>query len=254
MQEALMRVDTLHRRIAQDVSVMYDDVSAIFPARMPKAYVTRSMNIRQFLDKLNRVCEPYHVFNEIKDDPTLAIGEIIQTGIWVSADELPENGSAADARVIWNMHPDTKRFQWSNYYWNRKRFYFWQLMMHELIHRHQDTAPNGDRDPRRYRVDAQDRDTKLEQEYLGNCDEIETHAHDAALELFVWWPQLTFRQAVAAAKEIKGPTPPTMHTYTKTFSPSHPALKHFKRKLRAWYDTLQKNAEFYQSLQLAKIA
>jgi hypothetical protein len=86
-------------------------------------------------------------------------------------------------------------------------------------------------------------------------DEIQTHAHDAALELLVWWPKASYRQAVANAKQVTGPTPSTYMLYQAAFMecPGHPALKHFKRKMRAWYDHVTANADFYNSLQLVSI-
>ena len=253
-REDTLRVDALHRRLAHDVRVMYDAVSDAFPARMPKHFEQRSCNIRHFIDNLNEVCEPFNVFNEIKDDPNQAVGTIITSGIWIADSELPENGSEADARVLWHMNPATKRFQWTRYHWNRRRFYFWQLMMHELIHRHQPTSNTG-REPRVYRTDADTRELKEQQEYYGNYEEIETHAHDAALEFFVWWPDLTLRQCMAAAWDVKAPTPPTFLLFMQAFleSPKHPAVAHFKRKLSAWFDMVHKNANFYSGLQLAKI-
>src|SRR4051812_6624980 len=67
LREDALRVDALHRRLANDVKVMYDAVSEVLPARMPKCYESRAMNVRPFLDKLNDVCAPFNVFNEIKE-------------------------------------------------------------------------------------------------------------------------------------------------------------------------------------------
>lgn len=244
-----MRTDVLYKRIAADVRVLFDVVNPLFPITLPKQFESRNMNFRQFIDKLNAVTDPLGIYNEIEYDASVKIGEFgAVSGLWIPKTELPENHSFADVRVLWHIHPKTKRIQWSTYFWNRRRFYFWQLVMHELIHRYQTSEKT-----RVHRVVATDRKEKEQQAYYGNYDEVETHAHDAALELFVWWRDEPFRQAVAQARLIGGLTPPTVNTYDVFFPKGHPARRHFCRKMRAWYDTIRKNAEFYESLGLVKL-
>lgn len=247
-----MRVDALHRRVAADVRALHEPLSVLFPPRLPKVYETRDMNIRGFIRRLNTACEPRKVFNEIKDDKAAAISDIIIEGLWVSPPDLPQNGSAADVRLIWNLHPKLKRFTMTPYHWRRRRFYFYQLLMHELIHRHQNALhPNDGRVYRPRGVD--DRDAQEKQKYLGTVDEIETHAHDTMVELVTWFPQLPYRKALSALLDVKGPTPSTYAMYTKTFSKDHPAFVHYKRKLDSWYDIVRKNLDFYESLELASL-
>lgn len=245
-----MRVDTLHKKMAQDVRVVHESLAGVLPVRMPKIYETREMNVRSFLARLNKVTEPLNVFNELKEDPMEAEGTLSTSGLWNTAGELPENGSYADVRLIWHVHPKTKRVKMTPHKWNRHRFYFYQLLMHELMHRHQD-----DTSERVYRARSEDRETKESQTYYGATSEIEAHAHDAALELRAWWPAVPFRTAVSYAKEVMNPTPSTYMLYQVAFMdcPSHPAMKHFKRKLRAWYDLLDKQADFYDALQLPSL-
>ena len=219
---------------------------------MPKCYESRQMNIRQFIAKLNRHTEPFSVYNETKDVPTQTVGSIVTSGLWLAKCRLPENGSNADVRIIWEMNPKTNRFDMTPWHWKRRRFYFYELLMHELIHRHQGPAE------RRYRVRADDRETKESQEYYGTTTEIETHAHESALELKFWWPQLSFTDALREAKNfkhIRGSTPPTFTLYTTAFAecPTHPAVAHFKRKMRGFYRVIEQNMDFYASLKLESL-
>lgn len=245
-----MRVDTLYHRMATDVKQIHDAILPIFPVKMPARYETQTMNIRHFITKLNGVMEPFNVFNEIKDNLIQKEGTITTEGLWLSKSRLPENGSGADVRIIWNLHPKTKRFQMSPYHWKRRRFYFYELLMHELIHRHQPETE------RVYRTRSEDRDTKEEQEYYGQTSEIETYAHESALELKIWWPHLSRRDAIAEAYQFTNQqTPPTYVLFMHAFEecPKHPAVAHFKRKVKAFYATIEKHQDFYDSLQLSSL-
>lgn len=251
-----MRVDALHQKICRDVQEVYPVVSAIFPATMPAAYQHKPISIRNFVKKLNTVTEDFGLFNEIKEDKTLDRDQIFMTGLWLAKEELPENGSRADIRIIWHLHPDTKRFEFNQPSWNRRRYYFWQMFFHELIHRYQDTYRAPERDIRVYRPRTTMRDTKEEQEYYGNYDEIEAHSHNAAMEFFLWWGHLSLRDAIYEAQSYTGRmVTPTYNTYHETFcdTPNHPAMKHFKRKLRVWYAVVKKNPDWYLSLGLPNL-
>jgi hypothetical protein len=242
-----MQVDALHRSIADDVRVMHTTVRRTLPAGMP-ARAGHAMNLKAFVRRLNVVMEPLRVFNEMKTDAEVDPGSVRTTGLWVPKHELPENGSAADIRIIWHMK--TKRVQMTQPEWTRRRYFFWQTYMHELVHRYQ-----NQRNIRVYRPQTSSRDGRAEQTYYCNYDEIEAYAHDAALELLTWWGHLPFREATTEALMYHGRVvTPTYLLYDATFgdTPDHPALKQFKRKLRLWYDVV-KASEIYQLIQLPNL-
>lgn len=251
-----MRVDTLHRRIEKDVRVIHDAVRDLLPVQLPSQYESRAMNVRAFLDKLNQSTEPLGVFNELELDKTVPVGECDMTGLWLGKDELPENDSYADLRVIWHMHPDTKRFVLTPTSWNRRRFFWWEMTLHELVHRHQDVYRTPEQDIKVFRPRTTRRDIKEEQAYYGSYDEIEAHAHNAALEFVMWWPELSLRDAIRAAIAYTGRVlTPTYNLYEMTYcdTPKHPAKRTFKRKVQAWYDLMKKRPDIYQMLELPKL-
>jgi hypothetical protein len=212
------------------------------------------MSLRSFIDRLNTVTEKFGIFNEIQPDREVEVGQIVGTGLWLGGGELPENGSSADIRILFHVHPDSKRFKLTQAEWNRRRFYWWQLVMHELIHRHQDTAAQGH--TRVFRPWSTNRDTKAEQEYYGDYDEIETHSHDAALELVLWWPHLNLRQAIREAVQHSGrAVTPTYNYYMGAFAetPDHPAVKIYRRKLRIWYGLIKAAVDTYTFLEMPKL-
>lgn len=250
-----MQLAVLHRKIAEDTRAVHAVVSKIFPVQIPAQYDGQPVSIQRFITRLNRVTEPLDLFNEIKEDKEVSPGQIFNTALWIADHELPENDSRAAIRVLWHLHPTTRRVVLTQTEWNRRRYYFWQMVMHELIHRHQETKRTAV-DPRVYRPTSTQRDIKKEQEYYGNCDEIETHSHAAAVELLSWWGHLGYREAVHEALTYSGRVvSPTFQTYMTSFgdTPNHPALKHFKRKVRAWYKVVLADWEIYEILALPNL-
>lgn len=251
-----MRVDILHRKITRDAMVMYAAVSKILPAQMPSRYEGHMVNIQNFVKRLNVATEPLGFFHEIAWDKTIKPGDVFQSGLWLYKDDLPENGSTADIRLLWHLHPDTKRIILTQAEWARRRFYFWMLLLHELIHRYQETYRAPETDIKIYNPRSTQRDSKEAQLYYGNCDEIEAHSHNAAVELLYWWGHLDFRAAIREALSYNGRVlTPTYNMYDVTFIDTlgHPAMKHFKRKLRQWYNEIKKNPDLYTTLELPNL-
>lgn len=247
-----MRVDALHRRVSKDVSLMYDAVNKVLTPSMPRRYNEGRMNIRPFVARLNSATLPFNVVTDLLPDPTMKPELLVQSGMWLSADALPENGTDADVRVLWHTHPSTARLTLTPRLWARRRFYYFELLMHELIHRHQDQK-DPDHDFRVYRPRTEDVKQIEEQKYYGSVDEIEAYAHNAAMEFATWWPDATLRQCMEMSFDVKGPTPPSYITYYSIFETGHPAYQHFMKKLKSWFAVVHANREFYQSLELAKI-
>lgn len=250
-----MRVDILHQHIRRDVAMMQAAVANVLPDAFPDHYTTKRMNVRSFVRRLNAITEPFRIFNELERDVTTRPGTMQTTGLWLGKDELPENGSSADVRVIWHIHPSTRLLTVTPTDWQRYRFYFWQMVMHELVHRAQDVYRQPDIDIKNFRPVATSRELKEQQKYYGNYDEIEAHSHDAAAEFLIWWSDLSYRDAVNAALDYTGRTViPTYNFYASSFDgTAHPAMRTFRRKCRAWYQELKKHPDFFATLNLPKL-
>jgi hypothetical protein len=252
-----MRVDVLHKRINEDARVMYDAVATVLPPQMPPRYAKHALTLSAFIARLNRVTEPLNVFNELIPDRTTEPGTVMNTGLWLPKSELPENESYADVRVLWHTHPTTKRVSLTPVEWQRRRFYFWEMYFHELVHRHQGASRlQTDYDPKVFRVHSTNRNEKEDQTYYGHYDEIEAHAHNAALEFVTWWPHHTYRDCVRNALGFTGRIViPTYIFYEATFlhAPKHPALRTFKRKTKAWFNEMKRRPELYDLLELPRL-
>jgi len=246
-----MRVDTLHRRIANDVRVMHDAVDEVLPAEMPAQYHGRSVNMRTLLGNLNEVTEPFNIHNVLRFDTNTKPGRVQNSAWWYPEDMLPKYGSTADIHVHWHVYPGIYKIGFTQALWNRKRLYFWLFAMHELIHRHQNANRElrDIQDSRKYRAVSTDRETRKNQKYLGDYDEIEAFAFQAAAEMRVWWPTLSLQDAVSETLKREGSiADPTYPFYIRTFddAPNHPALAAFSRKLRVWHDVIGKNLDLYK--------
>ena len=251
-----MHVDLLHRKITRDALVVHDAVSKILPTQIPSRYDGHLVNITNFVKRLNAVTESLGVFHEISWDRTISPGTIFNSGLWLYKDDLPENDSNANVRLLWHLHPDTKRIAFSQAEWSRRRFYFWLMLLHELIHRYQETYRAPETGIKVYNPRSTQRDSKEAQLYYGSCDEIEAHAHNPAVEFFCWWGHLDFRSAIRESISYNGRViTPTYNMYDVTFidTPGHPAMKHFKRKLHQWYNEIKKNPDLYITLALPNL-
>ena len=251
-----MRVDVLHRRLEHDINMLHPVVDSVFPVELPSQYLNRSMNIKSFIDRLNVVCKPFSIFNEIQYDP--AEEGLKVSGLWLSTSELPENDSDADVRVLWHIHPNAKRRALGQLEWSRRRYFWWQVVMHELIHRHQDVyrTLREQHEPKTFLPQTTSRSLKESQVYLGNYDEIEAHAHNAALEFHSWWTGLSFRDAVMQSMSYTGRVvEPTYNYYAVTFgdTPRHPAFKVFRKKVKSWHAIMAKRPDVYRAIRLPKL-
>lgn len=251
-----MRVDVLHKRLVHDIAMLQPVVDPVFPVGLPVQYQNRSMNLRGFIDRLNTVTNAFNIHNEIEWDKTVDPGQVSLSGLWISESELPENESDADIRVIWHVHPGTKRLKHTTTDWNRRRYFWWQIAMHEVIHRHQEVHRTlKGLEPREFLPQTTSRLLKESQGYYGHYDEIEAHSHNAALEFLTWW-NLPYKACVEAALTYHGRVlVPTYVCYMATYmdTPRHPAYLTFKRKVKAWFDVMQKNPEVYRTLQLSRL-
>lgn len=251
-----MRTATLHNRVVQDLDVVMKAVGDILPAKMPKRYEGRTFNLSSFIRSMNVRTEPLGVFHERHDDLEMPENSVVVSGLWLPQNELPENGSSADVRLLWHVHPATKRVSMTPTQWERRRFYFWERLSHELVHRHQDgKRVRTEREPFSYRVRSTERSRKEKQAYYGNYDELEAYAHDAALEFVIWFPDMSFKSAAALASSVPvgHPVGPTWTDYLGAFDKHHPAVRAFKAKTRSWWGTLRAAPEFYERLRLPKL-
>lgn len=248
-----MRTDILHQRVVHDVEAMRDGVDAVFPVKMPVCYESRKMNLGSFVKRLNSVTEGFNVLNVILNDPVMPKGAFVTSGLWYPEEWLPEDKSDADVRILWHPNPSAHRVNVTPLVWNRRRYYFWERLAHELVHRHQNIFRGPDSCSRTFRVHSEDQKTKEDQQYYGDYDELEAYAHDAAMELHTWWPNCTMQQAIGKAKQAQGIIWSTYDNYMSTFAPGHPARKRFVRKLRSWYHTMQQTPDFYEKLALPKL-
>lgn len=239
------------------MDMMIDAVNVVLPRKMPSRYKTGRMNLGSFVKRLNTVTAPFNVVNEVEPDPTLIVGGSAISAFWYPKNLLPENNSYADVRIIWHPHPAARRIKMSPIIWARRRFYFWERVAHEFVHRYQDFGRAAGATSRTFRVRTSDPARAAEQQqYYSDYDELEAYAHDAALEIITWWPEDTRQQAIS----LSNITPmdvlcqPSYYNYLEIFEVGHPARANFRRKVKQWYHAMKQTEDFYTKLALPKLA
>ena len=248
-----MRTPVLHRRIIQDVELMFDALNEVIPSKMPPRYETRDMNLGSFIKRLNTITEAFNILNEISDDNEIRVGEIVTSGVWLPEDWLPEHGSHADVRVLWHSAPSVRRIRMTPKKWQQRRYYFWERLIHELIHRHQCVFRPEDTLTKTFHVYIDDKKIHDEQQYYSDYDELEAYAYDAALEMVTWWPECNLQDAIHNAMALNGTVCSTYDQYMSSFERGHVVRKHFRRKLKSWFNTIRQAPDFYVKLALPKL-
>ena len=251
-----MRIHNLHRRVIRDMDMMLGPVNVLLPEKMPACYTTRKMNLGAFVKRLNTITGQFNVVNEVQDDITIPKGSSAVSGAWFPEDLLPENGSDADIRITWHPHPGNRRIKITPTIWARRRYYFWERVAHELVHRYQDIDRPEDSSARTFKVRTAEDDKAAEQkQYYGDYDELEAYAHDAALEMITWWPDKSLRESVKLASRLdtEAVVWSTYHNYMTTFEIGHPARAHFRRKVKQWHHAMTQTQDFYTKLALPRL-
>lgn len=102
---------------------------------------------------------------------------------------------------------------------------------HELIHKYQWLHRDDGALSKNY-------DSKSgKQQYLGNLDEIETQAHDAAMEIRFFYPDLDPREVLKGYFVAPEINLPSVNGYMRAFKdPRHPVFKKFLQKTFGWLD------------------
>jgi hypothetical protein len=251
-----MRIDALQRRLTRDVTALHTAVQDVLPVQMPDRYA-EPFNLRSFLNRLNEQSLPLNVYNKLVPDVTQDKGTLRMSAEWLGYDELPEDGTHADVRILWYVNPNSRRVKVCPAEWARRRFYFYSLTMHEFIHRYQDETRDEHATAKKFSPSAPEPAIRREQEYYGDYDEIEAHAHNAALELATWYPYLNYHNAVTECLQYSGRMiTPTYNMFFVAFLDNlkHPTFRTFKNKVNAWYKMIRNSSEMYDMIQLPKLA
>jgi len=250
-----MHLKTLHNKIIVDMLEMHTVLQQVLPRDLPKRYTGRLMYLSPFIDQLNEVTVPLKVINQIVEDTsgTVELNELQLTAEWRPKSENTVTRRSPDIYLQWHINLGTRSFPITKASWKRRRFYFWSYFMHELVHRHQDSSRPSSRGSRQFAPTSDDKEMAKQQLYLGDYDEIEAYAHDVALEMFIWFPTMTYREAFKEMKTIaRRLAPATYPAFAVAFqeTPIHPAMLVLRKKIRAWYELMHKQHDAYRILDL----
>lgn len=257
-----MRIDYLHRRVMRDAQTLYAVLENVVPAQLPTEYSGRAINLQSFLNRVNRETEPLRIWHDIihpdvglmadRDIPN-SEGSLHYMGEWLPRSYVKTTGHDADILIHWIVPQNGRRVTYTPATWRARRFTLWTYLMHEIVHRHQGAMGTEARESRVYHPQTTDLHLKEERMYLGDYDEIEAHAHDVALEMLAWYPDLSFTAAMAEVRASRYPknSYATYPIYLRAFTdPKHPAFRVFQKKIRAWYQMMSKDRQTYIEMSL----
>ena len=252
-----MQLLTLHKKITDDALSMRKAVENVLTPMSQQRYRGPSMYLAPFLSRLNEVTIPFKVHNELVEDITVDSTGLQLTAQWSPAWLQTRPRRRIDIHIEWHVHPRGRCCGVHASDWQRRHFYFWAYLMHELAHRHQNNHRSGDACSQKFIPTANDDDELWDlQKYLGDFDEVEAYAHDIALEMVVWFPTLGYRAAFAEMKKfhhklINASYPLFAVAFDKT--PKHPAMLLLLKKIRGWYRIMDTQRDIYQALQLGPL-
>ena len=214
------------------------------------------MYITPFLSRLNKVTIPFKVHNEIIEDINVDPTGLELTAQWSPTRLKTRPRRRVDIHIEWHVHPRGRRCGVQTEDWQRRHFYFWTYLMHELAHRHQNIHRPDDALSQKFIPTADDDDLWDLQKYLGDFDEVEAYAHDIALEMVVWFPTLGYREALVEIKKfhhnlVNGTYPLFALAFVK--APKHPAMVLLFKKIQEWYRIMDTQRDIYRALQLGPL-
>ena len=214
------------------------------------------MYLAPFLSRLNEVTIPFRVNNELVEDITVDPTGLQLTAQWWPTRLKTRPRRRIDIHIEWHVHPQGRSCGVQTEDWQRRHFYFWSYLMHELAHRHQNNHRSEDVLSQKFIPTADNEDLWDLQVYLGDFDEIEAYAHDIALEMIIWFPTLGYRSAFAQMKKfqhelINASYPLFATAFDET--PKHPAMLLLLKKIQEWYRIMDTQRDIYRALQLGPL-
>lgn len=138
----------------------------------------------------------------------------------------------------------SKRVRITSKMWKTLKFELSQVLQHELIHRQQCyhiQVPKEDWEDHACKVYASKASVpakKTAQEYFGNTEEIEAHAHCIMMELEHYAPRTDPYKFLRFPKKVQTRHSPTLKDYLETFDydMKHPAIRRLFKKIVYWIE------------------
>ena len=248
-----MNIPTIHGQITKEFDLLRESVDPVFDKYCQSAAQGRGINITPFMRRLRQHTKGYRVFprlqyvNESLSDVSANVREFWYpslSGICYEPDAPEDDATVKPAKidVIFYLTAKNKRVTLSEHGVRHLQYRFYNVVLHELIHRVQYamgrrvTSPLVFRPHTKAKLTASERNLQM---YLGEIDEIEAYARDCVEEWFFWHPHepLTFRQL---RKEFAagGQRLSVLQFYHAVFygDDDHPAIRRLFRKVLAWND------------------
>ena len=175
-----MNLQRLHTCVNENFHLIKDKIDLILDQTIERSKV-RSINSTRLVSAFNKALKPNHikVFTQIDDE---AENDHPLMGAFCYEPDSP----GKTAKIEITIFTASKRFEFSPENWEFFRYRFFEVLLHEFVHRAQYSIGRGHQTSLRFRVspdpdESDDKKTKAliqEQRYIGEIDEIEAYARD----------------------------------------------------------------------------
>jgi hypothetical protein len=236
--------------ILNEIALPYhQETAATKIAKSFDKFINVPVTPKQVVSHLRKIAGTSTVITTSKSDVVDA--NSINLNAYYDPDEDEEDEKPFELALVFN--PKDKEIKMDRAGWREFASQVIDYLEHEMIHQYQyrsrDFHPN-----REFRSKAKDPETKKQQEYLGNSDEIEAYAYNLANELLRKTKSdydMTLRllsnfSRTAITKDQAGRfLSPNLYGYFKDFNfdTTHPVLKRLMKKTYQYVNLLKKNRD-----------
>lgn len=237
-----MNVAHLHHFVVEHYREIHPRVSAVFSAAKHRAAAGKKINIRPFIAQLKTELKPYRISVIVERQKDTQIPRTNTQWYPPLAAFCYEAAAPKIARIqlILGVHRSSNRLELNPNGWDLFEFRFLKVISHELVHRAQFAAGRkGTSLIFRPHLHARlDKYQLLEQQYLGEIDEVEAYAHDCAEEWDYHLPTQKLTARTLKAEFVGQRRLPSLTYYADVFNQdtTHPAIQRLFRKILSWHE------------------
>lgn len=250
-----MNIPAIHGQITKEFTPIRNAVDPVFDKYLTSVKKGRAINAGPFFRALRHSVKSFRVYPQLRYWPALLDEETpVPDEFWYPVisgacyePDPPEGDTPvkiAKIDILFYLTPSTRRITLSEHGLRHLQYRFYNVVLHELIHRTQYAMGRRNAAPLVFRPHTKAKLTATErtqQRYLGEIDEIEAYARDCVEEWFFWHPHqpLTMR---GMRKEFRagGQRLSVIEYYHSVFQgdETHPAIRRLFRKVIAWNDIM----------------
>lgn len=256
-----MNIPTLHTFVMSQFREIQEKADPIFDAAKTRSENGKKINVKTLIRHFSQTLKPTRV--SVTIDIENGFKGTGPSNQWYPPMSgccyEPTNGSRKMAKIelILGIHSSSSRFEFTSEGWEYFRYRFYKTLLHELVHRAQFAYGRHRQSSLVFRPHtyALDKYHRIEQQYLGEIDEVEAYAHDCVEEWYCSFPTklLTIRDIKESFRNSR--QFPSLNYYYDVFQgdETHPAVQRLFRKIKAWNEVMMPLVEYLPYFQMSAL-